>query len=516
MKRVSKILSVVLMMAMIFTMNVAVFASSTASTGAKANEVKENDTASLSVKTGNKGDILSAFKVIATGYEKKSNTIKRSFTDDFDSFLKTGAKYKNLNVDEYIALSENELKEILGEFAVYARANSLKPAYTSTTMTEDGKAEFGSVAMGQYIILGSGNSKGAYVYQTVTAEVEPFADGNLYKIFENYTVNMKVSTPYADKKITKGTVKDGAYETAGIGKNVSYKLTATVPQYPVKAANTTLYLKDTLIEGLTLDEDSIVVNAVDGIGNATGLTENTDYKITVSGQTFYVDFIYDSIKNYEKVTVDYNAALNDKANIGTTVGNDNVMTYVYRNSPFDGSTYNPANNDRPTKDTPGYGSDEDKAIIFTYAIAIDKYDREDNTKKLSGAKFELYDNEECKGNPIATVTTDENGIAFIKGLQAGNYYLKEITAPSGYKPLLDAIKVSVNEKTATYSLGENNTKIVTENGKDGYSKVGVENSKVSILPSTGGMGTGIFVVGGIAIMLSATAVFVIKKKISRQ
>ena len=36
------------------------------------------------------------------------------------------------------------------------------------------------------------------------------------------------------------------------------------------------------------------------------------------------------------------------------------------------------------------------------------------------------------GEQVATLTTDENGQASVDGLYLGNYYVKEITPPTGY------------------------------------------------------------------------------------
>ncbi len=49
---------------------------------------------------------------------------------------------------------------------------------------------------------------------------------------------------------------------------------------------------------------------------------------------------------------------------------------------------------------------------------------------LKNAIYELYD---TNSNLIDTLTTNENGIAKLENIQYGNYYLKEIKAPIGYK-----------------------------------------------------------------------------------
>lgn len=513
MKKVSKLLAVVVTLAIMVTLNIAVFATTTKTDGTKANVVNGGETAKINVLTGNENDVLNAYKVIETIYDKDTNTINRNFTTTFESFKAANTEYKAMTVDDYVKLNETKLKEVLGKFATYVRANNVKPEYVSTNVSNDEKAEFKTVSMGQYIIVGSGNTNGAYIYQTVTAEVEPFVENNQYKIYEQYSVKMKVSKPTVEKDIMNGTVADGNRQTASVGDVITYKLSAAVPVYPEGATDTTLYIGDELSEGLTIDINSIVVKGESG-ENAKGLINGNEYTVKHEGQKFYVDLNYGKIKTYTTVTVEYKATLNEKAKVGTAVGNENIVNYVYKNSPFDGTTYNSENTDRPTQNTPGFGNDDDKEIVYTFGVAIEKTDKDNNAVKLKNAKFKLYDNKECKGDAIKEVVTNENGIASFEGLKAGKYYLVETMAPSGYKKLLEPIEIVVNAVSGIYTITADKTEITTDIEKEnGYKKVTVENKKGATLPTAGGMGTALFVAGGLIIMLSAAAgVYVIRRK----
>ena len=289
---------------------------------------------------------------------------------------------------------------------------------------------------------------------------------------------MKVSKPTVEKNIINGTATDGNRQTASVGDVITYKLSAAVPVYP------------------------------------KGLINGNEYTVKHEGQKFYVDFNYGKIKTYTTVTVEYKATLNEKAKVGTAVGNENIVNYVYKNSPFDGTTYNSENTDRPTQNTPGFGNDDDKEIVYTFGVAIEKIDKDNNAVKLKNAKFKLYDNKECKGDAIKEVTTNESGIASVEGLKAGKYYLVETMAPSGYKKLLEPIEIVVNAASGIYTITADKTEITTDIEKEnGYKKVTVENKKGATLPTAGGMGTALFVAGGLIIMLgAATGVYVIRRK----
>lgn len=65
------------------------------------------------------------------------------------------------------------------------------------------------------------------------------------------------------------------------------------------------------------------------------------------------------------------------------------------------------------------------------SITINKKDSENVDRKfatLEGAVYGIYDNKEL----ISTVTTNENGLAYIDKLPLGNYYIKEISPSRGY------------------------------------------------------------------------------------
>lgn len=576
MKKINKILSLLLVVALIISPMLPASAKSTQASGAAEIKATNTSTTTINVTTGNDGDIIDGFKIVDVSISE-SNELTFNFTSTFEEFKSSSDKYKSLTIDEYTkeenyASDSENLKTLLGEFTAYIKTNNKNADIKSTTVSS-GVATFNNVGLGQYILVGAGNSKGALVYQTVTAEVVPIVKNNNYIIYANYDVAMKTSEPNTSKSIISGTVSDNGKTSANIGDAIGYRLSASIPTYPNASTNKTFYLNDNLSNGLTLKtvpSDFIVtgyISETDATG--TRLSLNNDYKITIENQNFYIDFIYDNIKQYVNVTVDYEAVLNENANIGTEVGNINSSKLVWSNSPYVGTTYETGV--RPD-DTNGYSKKTSSQTVYTYAVSINKYEKNNITNKLQGAEFELYDNEPATGTPIAKLTTDENGYAIYTGIAAGTYYLKEVKAPAGYKlaTTITTIVISADsniygtvEKTRniTYTTnkdeslygvqaidesgnplwieeGTTTTVTVKETGKNylvayvktidekvtnatsgtnastlGNIVVDIENTKGGTLPTTGGMGTIIFTVIGLTLIIGASAILVTNKRL---
>ena len=109
------------------------------------------------------------------------------------------------------------------------------------------------------------------------------------------------------------------------------------------------------------------------------------------------------------------------------------------------------------------------------------------------------------GNEQYGLTSDANGNLVIKGLAAGQYYLKEIKAPNGYNILTKPIHISIYHSDGIKEMQ-------VEGTTGNVDKVDVLNNKGSILPSTGGMGTTlIYLIGG-ALVLGSGFVLANKKR----
>ena len=102
------------------------------------------------------------------------------------------------------------------------------------------------------------------------------------------------------------------------------------------------------------------------------------------------------------------------------------------------------------------------------------------------------------GEDGATTTlVATNGTLKITGLGDGDYEFKETKAPTGYK---------VNPENKAFTMTANEEKEVTVDAGN------FVNTKLSALPSTGGIGTTIFTIAGCAIMIAAAGFFFASRK----
>lgn len=120
-----------------------------------------------------------------------------------------------------------------------------------------------------------------------------------------------------------------------------------------------------------------------------------------------------------------------------------------------------------------------------------------------------------------TMEVDESGYLKFTGLNAGEYTLTETKTPDGYNtidPINFTINASVKANTSTTETGGD---IVWSSTKptvivlNGTFTTTIKNTKGTLLPSTGGIGTRIFYIVGGILMVSAGIVLVTKARFKK-
>ena len=291
-----------------------------------------------------------------------------------------------------------------------------------------------------------------------------------------------------------------------VGKTVTYDVTTKIPFVSATNNITSFKLIDT-IDGAEYVKYNNPDNENDPNNGKVHVTG------TIGTTTFdqYVDIVKDK-NDKDTITIDLSKYLENNAHANQTVNlsyDATVTSLEVNNSviPADGK-----NNYRPAEDR-----------LYTGTVTLTKTGKSNET--LKDAKFVLKrtDKEEyaivSKNNAgntysvtgwtssLATakasglMVTDNNGKIVVKGLDdSKTYEFKEIEAPKGY---------SINETNSTVSWDTEGA------GKDAATRTGsasMVDSKLSALPSTGGIGTTIFTIAGCVIMIAAAGLFFASRK----
>lgn len=149
--------------------------------------------------------------------------------------------------------------------------------------------------------------------------------------------------------------------------------------------------------------------------------------------------------------------------------------------------------------------------VKTTSLEIRKVD--DERTPLEGAVFGLYEDAECT-KLVKQGLEIQGGIHLFGNLEKGQYYIKEITAPEGYRPLKSVLSVEVAENDAgdiTITTSEGSDAWQPGEDSDGY-YISVVNQSGYALPETGGTGAVPYMAGGMLLILSAGVTYVIMRR----
>lgn len=330
-------------------------------------------------------------------------------------------------------------------------------------------------------------------------------------VVKNQEVAPKSSTTTVEKKVKDTNDTTGAttdwQDSADydIGDNVPFELTATLAENVSAYKTYKLIFHDTLSAGLTYNNDyKVTFNGQDVTSYFTSAYEGTTLTFTCNDVKAF------GATNESVITVDYSAKLNDNAVIGAA-GNPNEVYLEFSNNPN-------SNGEGETGNTP-----KDTVIVFTYKVVVNKVD--EKGASLKGAGFTLYKklaDGSQKEISYVEINDDQTTVFTFKGLDDGDYVLKETKTPDGYNTIADqefTVKADHDTDSADPKLTDLTGKVTTGSIEftptlnDGSLETTVINQSGSVLPSTGGAGrVAIYVIGAI-LVIGGGIVLVTKKRV---
>ncbi len=547
MKKLKKLFAVILSLAMVLGMSMtalAVEGDTTITVSAPNNEELGN--VSLSYV-----QIIKPDQTTATGWNFTTDQIAAAYLGGFG--LTDSPENRETVIEELVALQKtspngyaNSNKIGMALSAVVA-LTKINPATQEEESILDPMSNPQNVtSAGVYAVKATQED---YTYNNMAAYVGFGEVDGSYPALESANLTVKRSKISLDKS------HNDEDKVSAIGSTVEYTIKTNVPYINPKDTNKTYYIHDAIkgadyvmegdnvkkvsvtLAGTTLDEINGQPVILEPKGPTTVSIKNEDgsTKTVECTDSFAINLsgLIDDQNTHagEEIIVKYQAVVTEetvdnKANAGHLNGNEY------------GSEY---------------GEDDDK--IFTGRITLTKTG--EDSERLANAGFEVttgtpeevvyfkkngegdYTHVETDAVPddvktalkaatdgkktsrtelevekdgVTYVTqvftkdgnANEKGTVIVRGLNVGTYKFTEKTAPEGYS-------VNTNPSSATLVITEENGKT----GDDGEliateileANTSMTDTRLSSLPSTGGIGTTIFTIGGCAIMIIAAALF---------
>lgn len=326
------------------------------------------------------------------------------------------------------------------------------------------------------------------------------------------------------------------------------------------AAITIIDADNKVLKTLTKDEDYLVV---------------TDDE-TNSVRIILTNFVQYNTKDYigKTVKVAYTARLNENAQPGGVPDTKNSAQLIFSNNP--NFTYDNDNDDEPDPGEPIGKTPFSETMVYTTGIKVVKVDAE-NLKRLNGAEFTIEGDgvkdviritygfkEDTDGTyymltdgsyteeaptpatedkydsttilykltkDVASVgdanyikgvgSVGDDGIVSFTGLSSGIYTITESKTPYGYNTI-GSFKIEITAEPSETEC-KWDAKVIDDGGMTidelkeddtALFTVIVKNSKGTLLPSTGGIGTKIFYIVGSVLVLVAVVLLVTRKRVN--
>lgn len=490
MKKLKKLFAVMLSLVMVLAMGMTSFAADNKNTITISGKGLDAEGAGASY-----GQIIKENRESKLGWQFASDDIAGKFVEAWNKANDPETKLDaNGVIDKLIQLgvlesNNNENKNV--ESGTINSSTNLSAALAAVTVAATNPldlangADVSATGKGLYIV--TAHSTG-YTYLPMAAYMNTNGD------------NVAVVAKGAKDQLNKKVADSG--QSVAPGDEVSYTIDEEYLYIAPNANPKTFTITDKLTNG-KFKANTVKVVLKDSINAATEteLAVVTDYTINnyADGTDLTVDFKYNSAYAGKIVVITYTAIAGE---VTTTA---------------------PLTNNAHSSNGTG------KIVeVKPVSFKVIKVDKDDENKPLPDAEFQLYKeakegdanavtltlegNTTVYGIPVGNVIkTDANGEASVNNLDAqATYYVKETKAPNGYSLNDFAYQLTgaavVANGTTTKTEGNVTYTVQTYTYTD-FTNITVKDSKLSALPSTGGIGTTIFTIVGCGIMIAAAGLF---------
>lgn len=495
MSKVKRILSVIMAMVMVLAMSVPTFAGTVTPSKITVNNLDAKATITWL-------QIIEPSQSTATGWTFTNGALaefqKVTAFSELDEQQILWKLIKYADKDNKVTVPADTTAATAADFQA-AMVNVEKNLGNSYTDNDVKGNEITANKAGVYAIKATTTDTANYAYSPMAAFVSFKPYTTAPTALDNATVNAKRTTIKIEKTSSE---TDGVVE---INKEVEYKVTTNVPYISDNVADKDV--KYTITDKITGAEYSakngtLDVTVILGDGEAAK-TETRQVTVKTetepAGQSFVLD-LSDIAKNRNNanlsLVIKYKAIVKSEKVENTVVPNDGNHTFTPKtNTLYTAKITMTKTGDASAKlEGAGfvvYRVDGEKTY---YALVVKDTSKSNNEYVVTGWT-EKFETAKAENN---LVMTDSEGKVVVRGLDDSyTYKFKEVKAPEGYS-------VNTDDSTATWDASTDE-KPQTPDKRTGTASM--TDTKLSALPSTGGIGTTIFTIGGCAIMIVAAGLF---------
>lgn len=495
MSKVKRILSVIMAMVMVLAMSVPTFAGTVTPSKITVNNLDAKATITWL-------QIIEPSQSTATGWTFTNGALaefqKVTAFSGLDEQQILWKLIKYADKDNKVTVPADTTAATAADFQA-AMVNVEKNLGNSYTANDVNGNEITANKAGVYAIKATTTDTANYAYSPMAAFVSFKPYTTAPTALDNATVNAKRTTIKIEKTSSE---TDGVVE---INKEVEYTVTTNVPYISDNVADKDV--KYTITDKITGAEYSakngtLDVTVILGDGEAAK-TETRQVTVKTetepAGQSFVLD-LSNIAKNRNNanlsLVIKYKAIVKSEKVENTVVPNDGNHTFTPKtNTLYTAKITMTKTGDASAKlEGAGfvvYRVDGEKTY---YALVVKDTSKSNNEYVVTGWT-ENFETAKAENN---LVMTDSEGKVVVRGLDDSyTYKFKEVKAPEGYS-------VNTDDSTATWDASTDE-KPQTPDKRTGTASM--TDTKLSALPSTGGIGTTIFTIGGCAIMIVAAGLF---------
>lgn len=465
MKKMRKIFAVLLTLAMVLAMSITAFADGTAS-----NTPSDADTATITVTGIEDGATVKAYRIVEP-------------------------QYNNNGLYGYKVVAPYSIADTTNFIPTFVEITTIAKQVSGTPISLTGNFENGysaTVGAGEYIVIIESTN---YTYNPVVVSAA-YTNANNKASLANGTISATDRWTIADGKAAAKSSKVEINKTvsqpdAAVGDKVDYKITGTIPSYGAQFVNPVYKITDEITNAEYASDITVTIGG-------TAAVIDRDYTITggtAADNSFEITFnnvgsYYDKTNAERAVVITYQAKILKSAT--STTPAENTARLNYSNKPSE------------TKN-----ATEKKTYTYTFELNDEFTKVDENGNALDACTFTLTNKETNREYTCTTEIVDGKAKIHFEGLDAGTYELKETVAKAGYS--INNTKYTVEIIPSYNDDGTLKDKTIKIDNV-ANAKVEVQNTRLSSLPSTGGIGTTIFTIAGCLIMVAAAGLFFASRK----